>query len=152
MGSRYPNYVTMLMQQALYPLGHFIHSPKNTLCVSFSFQNLLCDFAVVKVLIVFLFGVIVLSISQFISMFLYYIFNAYSTSWKWWAELFWHACLGSFKKRNPVIDCCALIDIIWIINSMFRKWVQGGVWLAMFNEVITRLSSIPCPWLIISKC
>lgn len=25
---------------------------------------------------------------------------------------------------------------------MFRKWVQGGVWLAMFNEVITRLSSI----------
>lgn len=80
MGSGYPNHVTILMQQVLYPLGHFIQSPRYTLCVSFTFQNLLCDFAVIKVLIVFLFGLIALFVSKFISMFLYYIFNAYSTS------------------------------------------------------------------------
>lgn len=98
MGSGYPNHVTILMQQVLYPLGLFIQSPSYALCVSCTFKNLLCDFAVIKVVIVFLFGLIVLFVSQFIFMFLYYIFNAYSTSWKWWTELFWHACLGSFKK------------------------------------------------------
>lgn len=54
MGSGFPNHVTILMQQVLYPLGHFIQSPRYALCVSFTFQNLLCDFAVIKVLIVFL--------------------------------------------------------------------------------------------------
>lgn len=68
MGSGYPNHV---MEQNLYPLSHLTHLPKYTLSVSFTSQNLLCDLPIIKVLFVFLFGLIVLFIPEFYFLELY---------------------------------------------------------------------------------
>lgn len=104
MDSGYPNHVTMLIQQGFYALSHLPQSVMYTLGVSYTFQNLFCDLAIIKVLIIFLFGIIVLFISEFSFLELYIQYTLYLL--KTMSRLLLASLPKVVLKMNPVIHCC----------------------------------------------